>query len=236
MQREFISTSLGKLSYLKRDGSYPLIFLHGLGGTGNSFLKLNTYLNENIALFMIDMLGHGRSDKPKIDYTIEVQETVLKEFIENKGFEKFALMGNSYGGWVSMRFSIDVMNPEKLILEDSAGINVTYGEVAEDIRKQFVNNILKNNPGNEEYVIESIIRNNANAKWKIKDEEFYRIISPTCIIWGDDDRIIPISYGEELNKKIKNSKFVIIKNGGHVPHYRKPQEVAKVINEFLGFP
>jgi len=236
MQREFIQTSFGKLSYLKRDGNYPLIFLHGLGGTGNSFLKLNPYLKENIALFMLDMLGHGKSDKPMIDYTIEVQKKVLKEFIDNMGFEKFSLMGNSYGGWVSMRFSIDIMNPDKLILEDSAGINITYGEVAEDVRRQFINNILKNNPGNEEYVIESIIRNNANPKWKIKDEEFDKIKSPTCIIWGDNDRIIPLSYGEELNKKIKNSKLEIIKDGGHVPHYRKPQEVARVINGFLGFP
>lgn len=235
MQREYIKTSFGKISYIRREGRYPLLMLHGLGGSGNSFLKLNPLINEKMELFMIDLLGHGHSDKPQLNYTIELQEMVISEFLELKGIEHFGIMGNSYGGWISLRLTIDRIKPNFLILEDSAGINITYGEMGEEAKKKFVNMIISNNPGNEYHVLESTITNNANKNWKLKDYELASIKNPALIIWGKDDKIIPPSYGEELNKKIPDSKLYLIENGGHVPHVKKPNEVAKAINDFLDY-
>ena len=46
MERSYLSLSSGGISYLERKGQYPIIFLHGLGGTGNNWLKLAGYLPD----------------------------------------------------------------------------------------------------------------------------------------------------------------------------------------------
>lgn len=235
MEREYVKTSFGKISFLRRKGKYPLLMLHGLGGTGNSFLKLVPLIKEDMDMIMIDLLGHGRSDKPDIDYTIENQVKAISEFVELLGLKDFSIMGNSYGGWISLRMTVDSRRPTYLILEDSAGINITYGEMDENTRSKFIDSLIKNNPMNQRNVLESIVRNNANPKWKLKDSELSSISSKTIIIWGDNDRVIPIKYGEELESKIPLSKLFVIPGGGHVPHLNKPLEVSRVINENLVF-
>lgn len=56
---------------------------------------------------------------------------------------------------------------------------------------------------------------------------------PVLIIWGKNDKLIPLNFGLELNNKIPNSAIVIIPNCGHVPHEECPDEVSVEINFFL---
>ena len=48
--------------------------------------------------------------------------------------------------------------------------------------------------------------------------DLVRIKAPTLIVWGEDDRIVPVAHGERLAKEIANAKFTVIKACGHVPH------------------
>ena len=60
-----------------------------------------------------------------------------------------------------------------------------------------------------------------------------RINVPTLIIWGQEDKIIPLENGVRLHKALKNSRLVVIERCGHDPPDEKPEEVMKVIGEFL---
>lgn len=233
MERRYFNSSLGKISYLFREGRFPIIFLHGLAGTGNSWIKLAQFMDASYSLYMLDLLGHGRSAKPEIEYTVEAQETILKEILEEINQEKFSLVGNSYGGWISMRFAMDVIKPDYLVLEDTAGINVTFGELPDDIRGVIARNLVDRNRMNSKKVIESIMINNSNPIWKLKEEELRNLNSKVLIIWGSDDSIIPKSYGLRLNALIPGSNFVEIKGGGHVPHIFEPKQVATILNYFF---
>ena len=99
MFRRSFESSYGTISYIERSGKIPVIFLHGLGGTGNSWMKLPQHLKEDIGLYFLDLVGQGRSAKPDIEYTISVQEDVIGELTEALGLEDVSLVGNSYGGW-----------------------------------------------------------------------------------------------------------------------------------------
>ncbi len=59
------------------------------------------------------------------------------------------------------------------------------------------------------------------------------IDAPTLIIWGANDPAIPLKYGQRLNQDIRNSKFVIIPNCGHIPHEESPEETLNAILNFL---
>jgi Predicted hydrolases or acyltransferases (alpha/beta hydrolase superfamily) len=182
--RRSFESSYGTISYIERSGKIPVIFLHGLGGTGNSWMKLPQHLKEDIGLYFLDLVGQGRSAKPDIEYTISVQEDVIGELTEALGLEDVSLVGNSYGGWVAMRYSLDRKQPTHLVLEDSAGVNRTFGEMEEGSRDQFVEMVVRGNPMNARSVISNIVKNNSNPSWKLKESELKKLKAKTLIIWG----------------------------------------------------
>lgn len=233
MQRKSFRSSYGTVSYIFRDGKVPVIFLHGLGGTGNTWFKIGNLLDDEFRLYFMDMLGHGRSDKPDIQYTISVQEDVVAQFREQEGLESISLVGNSYGGWVAARYSIDKGEPEHLVLEDSAGINRTFGEMEVERRDNFTKMVVRSNPLNTEAVIGNIVANNADPRWKLKEDELRRLRVKTLVIWGDDDNVIPLENGRRLHGLIPGSRIEVIEQAGHVPHIERPDKVARILNEFL---
>ncbi|MBI5376104.1 MAG: alpha/beta hydrolase [Candidatus Schekmanbacteria bacterium] len=61
------------------------------------------------------------------------------------------------------------------------------------------------------------------------------ITAPTLIVWGEFDPGMPLSDAERLRSEIKNSlPVIVIKNAGHMVPDEKPEELAKVIKEFVG--
>ena len=59
------------------------------------------------------------------------------------------------------------------------------------------------------------------------------ITVPTFILWGREDRIIPLKVGELLHQAIPNSTLEIIEQCGHVPQEEKPDETIARISRFL---
>lgn len=59
------------------------------------------------------------------------------------------------------------------------------------------------------------------------------INQPTLIIWGREDRIIPLQNGHQLRDRLSNAQLVIIEEAGHLPFEEKPQVFAKIILTYL---
>jgi len=60
-----------------------------------------------------------------------------------------------------------------------------------------------------------------------------RIDVPTLIIWGQEDKIIPLGNGVRLHQAIRNSRLVVIERCGHDPPDERPAELTEAIQEFL---
>jgi pimeloyl-ACP methyl ester carboxylesterase len=62
----------------------------------------------------------------------------------------------------------------------------------------------------------------------------YKNISvPTLILWGRQDKIIPLRIGQQLHKVITSSRLIVLESCGHIPHEEKPTEVGEIIRRFL---
>ncbi|KUO73866.1 MAG: alpha/beta hydrolase [Clostridia bacterium BRH_c25] len=64
-------------------------------------------------------------------------------------------------------------------------------------------------------------------------EELYNIEIPTLIIGSEYDIMTPVRYQEEIHKRIKDSRFVVIKGAGHASMYEKPYEFAAIVVGYL---
>jgi pimeloyl-ACP methyl ester carboxylesterase len=56
---------------------------------------------------------------------------------------------------------------------------------------------------------------------------------PTLIIWGVQDKVIPLVIGEKLDAAIPDSKLVTIDRSGHVPQEETPKAVVPLVLDFL---
>ena len=59
------------------------------------------------------------------------------------------------------------------------------------------------------------------------------ITQPTLLLWGENDREIPLAEGEHLHAEIPGSRLVVFLNCGHLPHEEYPEAFTNVVNDFV---
>ncbi len=84
----------------------PLILLHGTGGHADCYTRNLAQHGEHFNTWAIDMVGHGWTDKPDVDYEIDVYVEHLKSVMDALGFDRALISGESLGGWVAARFAL----------------------------------------------------------------------------------------------------------------------------------
>lgn len=55
---------------------------------------------------------------------------------------------------------------------------------------------------------------------------------PTLLLWGENDREIPLADGERLHEEISGSRFVVFLKCGHLPHEEYPEAFTDVVSGF----
>ena len=58
------------------------------------------------------------------------------------------------------------------------------------------------------------------------------ISQSTLLLWGENDREIPLTDGERLHEEISGSRFVVFLNCGHLPHEEYPEVFTHVVTDF----
>jgi pimeloyl-ACP methyl ester carboxylesterase len=56
---------------------------------------------------------------------------------------------------------------------------------------------------------------------------------PTLIVWGDRDRIIPVSHAYDAHRAIPGSRLEIMRGAGHFPHIEQPEHFVEVLVDFI---
>ncbi|HWK60758.1 MAG TPA: alpha/beta hydrolase [Eoetvoesiella sp.] len=99
-----------------------LIFLHGVGGHAEAYVRNLKAHSSHFSTWSIDMIGHGWSDLSDVDLEIRHYIDHLLHFMDAAGIKKASLSGESLGGWVAARFAIDHPDRiERLVLNTAGG-------------------------------------------------------------------------------------------------------------------
>lgn len=74
----------------------------------------------------------------------------------------------------------------------------------------------------------------ASRNWHANrlEKDAHLINQPTLIIWGEEDTVIPIKHGYKLHEEILNSRFVVLKDCGHVPQEERSELFTELVTEF----
>jgi pimeloyl-ACP methyl ester carboxylesterase len=57
---------------------------------------------------------------------------------------------------------------------------------------------------------------------------------PTLLVWGSDDRLVPLSVGEEWVAKIPGAELIVIEGAGHNPQLEVPDRFSEIVLAFAG--
>ena len=105
-----------------RSNKPPLLLVHGFGASTDHWRKNIAQLQSQFQVWAIDLLGFGRSAKPKREYSGELWREQLHDFITEVIGQPTVLAGNSLGGYASLCVAAKYHESTAgLILLNSAG-------------------------------------------------------------------------------------------------------------------
>ena len=195
--------------------------------------------------------GYGSSERPEWLETIPDLARFYLWMLQELGLERVHLIGGFMGGWIAAEMA--VMCPQvldSLTLIGTAGVRPVEGEIA-DI-------FLLGEEGTTELAIgdfdlltsaveseDAIVRIRGREMttrlcWKPYMHSpslihlLPRVNVPTLVVWGERDRIIPVSAGERISSAIPDARLEVIAGAGHLPHIEKPDEVIPLLRQHMG--
>ncbi|MBJ8341432.1 alpha/beta fold hydrolase [Antrihabitans sp. YC3-6] len=102
----------------------PIVLIHGIGDNSETWLDVIPHLAANYTVIAPDLLGHGRSDKPRADYSISAYANGLRDLLTVLEVERATIIGHSLGGGVAMQFAYQYPHMvDRLVIVSSAGIH-----------------------------------------------------------------------------------------------------------------
>ncbi len=216
------------INYEVEGDGEPIIFLHGWLTDLESMRPLTINLVKKFKVYLVDVVGFGKSDLPEEPLNSQDFAEFLKEFMEKLKIENPVLIGHSNGGRIIINaVGKKLVKAKKIVLIDSAGIKPHhttsyYIKVGVyKIGKLFLN-LLPNTKGVKEF--KERLRNNVGSSdYKASPtvlKETMKIILredvkdilpninvPTLLIWGSLDTATPISDAKTMEKLIPNCRI-----------------------------
>jgi 2-succinyl-6-hydroxy-2,4-cyclohexadiene-1-carboxylate synthase len=111
-----------------------VFFLHGFTGCAMDWMPVINSLNKKFNYYLVDLVGHGRSDSPKEAHYYSIDSIVnqVKEIVSGISKSKIILAGYSMGGRIALNFALQNASLLRgLILESSS-----WGISEENLRKE----------------------------------------------------------------------------------------------------
>jgi pimeloyl-ACP methyl ester carboxylesterase len=105
-------------------GSGPAILLiHGIGDNSTTWQTVQTALAQRFTVIAPDLLGHGRSDKPRADYSVAAYANGMRDLLSVLDIDRVTVVGHSLGGGVAMQFAYQFPQlVDRLVLVGSGGV------------------------------------------------------------------------------------------------------------------
>ncbi|MBE9505001.1 MAG: alpha/beta hydrolase [Proteobacteria bacterium] len=242
---EFIS------DYWPLDPNKPtLVFIHGSGLTSIFWKSQVEALTEFANTVAIDLPGHGTSKGFGKDNITDYAQSVM-EFIDQIEAPQPIPCGLSLGGAITQQLLLDYKEPFPAGILINTGARLRVNPVIlETIEKNYDGFIDmtctfaisgKSDTGKLRPEIEACMIREAEVTlgdFRACDafdvmEKLSLIEVPVLVLTASDDNLTPVKYGNYLGENIRNAQMANIEDAGHMSPLEKPDEVNKVISDFL---
>ena len=247
-----------EINYKVAGQGEPILILHGWGVGSDSWIKVQEFLaSKGYKVVVPDLPGFGRSHNPLKSWTVDNYVDWVDDFMDSRDLNSIFLIGHSFGGRIGIKFA--VRHPEKvkkLILCAAAGItprpkikigvfaflskmgNLIFSLPGLKSLKDFARRIIYFLNQTPDYYF---IKNETMKETFQKTIEenlipfLAKIKTPTLIVWGDQDMVVPVFDAYVMHKEIPDSTLKIIKGGRHGLSLQFPEQLSEIIVQFIRY-
>lgn len=242
-------------------GAKPLLLLHGMSTSGDSFRELMYGLSDDYYLVAPDIPGFGLSENTE-PYSLGHLIEWLASFIDQLDLNPLVLLGHSFGGILASAYTLSypedirkliLLSPALLVGQKfpplarrmgesravtGAGIALSRLMLERQIRSQFHEpERMDESIWDRRRVDYSRARASAAAVSAVASVDLTprlaEIDKPTLVVWGSDDPILAASHANQLEEFISGVQIHLIDSCGHVPMIEKRDEMVKISREFI---
>ncbi|WP_017903337.1 alpha/beta fold hydrolase [Pseudomonas asplenii] len=247
------------LHYEEHGQGTPVLLVHGLGSSGLDWELQVPVLAEHYRVIVVDVRGHGRSDKPRQRYSIAGFTADVVALIEHLELGPTHLVGLSMGGMIGFQLAVErprllrslcVVNSAPEVKVRSANDYWQWAKRWSLARLLSLNSIGKAlgsmlfpKPEQAELrrkMAERWARNDKRAYlasfdaivgWGVQ-ERLSAITCPTLIVSADRD-YTPVSLKQSYVKLIPDARLVVINDSRHATPLDQPKVFNRTLLEFL---
>lgn len=237
-------------------GAAPLVLLHGLGGDTTSWTLNQRELAADRPVIAVDLPGHGKSARKVGDATVPSTAALLSRLPDALGLGRFHLLGLSYGGALALdlagRLTERILS---LTCVSSTGlgheVNIDFiqgylrAETPEAMRpwlEMLFHDTRKINDAMVGYALfgradptyrDCVQRitdanfENGGQRYNYR-ESLGRFPFPVHIVWGSEDRIVPVAHANDLPPAICVD---VLQSVGHMPNAEAAERFNALVNE-----
>ena len=234
----------------------------GVSGQHNWERSMGPLAAAGYSVFAPEIAGFGMSDKPKSAYSVSGKIDHIQGFIDAMCFDKVCLVGNSMGGRISLWITVNrpeqvrrliLMGPGGMQFETTPALKQTFGYTPsrekmrammetfcydptivsdEQVELRYQMSL---QPGAQE-AYEGFAKSRKEpadvAKLDI-EPHLADIKTPTLLLWGKQDPVIPVAVGERMAALLPNVEFEIIDRCGHWIQIEHADRFNQLVIEFL---
>ena len=255
-ERVLVTAGGAKIEVLKGGRGRPLVALHSIEGN-LGWLPMHQRLAEHFTVYVPTHPGYAGSERPACLESFIDLARFYPWILQELDISKATLVGHFIGGWLAAEMAVTSPETvEKLVLIDSAGIKPQRGEIADiflhgiegtralsfhDVKQvRDYESLFAPAKSPQERERQTINREATTRYcWKPYAHDpmlpllLGRLRVPTMIIWGREDRIVPLECGELFAGAIASSRLGVIRHCGHFPQFERPDDFNRLLSEFL---
>jgi len=251
-EEQFVEVAGSRLHIQKAGSGRPVVVLHQDIGTPGIDSAFPQALAQTNTVYLPTHPGFDKQDVP--EWARHPRDLAVMHLwaIRDLGLTSVTLCGLGFGGWVAAEMATMAHQLiDKLVLVGATGIQPPEGD---QILDQFVTSATDYaragfaDQSNFDRLFESEPSVDTLEIWEINREMTTRVAwkpymfslplvkliggikAPTLLVWGEEDRIVPLSSGQRYQSLIPGSRLEVVKGAGHFVEYEKPKELASLVD------
>lgn len=217
-----------------------VVLVHGYGVSGRYMLPLARMLVGRNAVFVPDLPGHGRSERPLKAPDIGDLAEALGCWLDAAELERPAFVANSMGCQTVTELALrhpDRVGPMVLIgptVEPNrrALRHQLFGGLRESAREPGALTVLavRESTGRD---IGPLLAAARSAFADRIEERLPLIEQPTVVVYGDRDGFVSRAWAEKVVTLLPQGRLVVVPGEPHAVHYTRPELVADILSGVL---
>jgi 2-hydroxy-6-oxonona-2,4-dienedioate hydrolase len=217
-----------------------LIFVHGLGVSGEYLLPTAQRLATDHDVLVPDLPGFGKSDKPPQALDVPELADHLIAWMAALGVPRAAFLANSLGCQVVVDLALRY--PEWV--DRAILVGPTVDRVDHTMPRQLWRGVrtLWREPWAlwpillRDYLDTGTRRLYRTFRYALDDpiaEKFCHVAQPTLVVRGSRDLIVPQRWAEEVAAQLPRGRLAVIAGGTHAANFSPPDQLAELTRNFL---